>query len=45
VIMLMEKPNESLVRFITDGRVGGLQYDGEDFYLNGEKFLVIKKFK
>ena len=43
MIKLMEKPNESLIRFITDGGTGGLQYDGDDFFLRGEKISSSKE--
>jgi len=43
MIKLMEKPNESLVRLITDGVTPNFQYDGEDFFLNGEKISSSKE--
>ena len=43
MIKLMEKPNDSLVRLITDGVTPNIQYDGEDFFLNGEKISSSKE--
>ena len=43
MIKLMEKPSDSLVRLITDGVTPNIQYDGEDFFLNGEKISSSKE--